>query len=87
MLQSTASGLLIQPDRLLTSWFSQCVNSAWVIPDILQSSMLTLVTTRLKYMAEHEYERRGYPDMSELEKTDELNKNTERQSGSHGLLC
>ena len=38
-------------------------------------------------MAEHEYERRGYPDMSELEKTDELNKNTERQSGSHGLLC
>ena len=78
MLQSTAPGLLIQPDRLPISWLSQCVNSAWVIPDILQSFMLTLVTTRLKYMAEHECVRRGHPDMSELEETDELNKNTER---------
>lgn len=78
MLQSTASGLLIQPDRLPTSWLSQCVNSAWVIPKILQSSMLALVTTRLKYIAEHECVRRGHPDMSELEETDELNKNTER---------
>lgn len=78
MLQSTASGFLIQPVRLPTSWLSQCVNSTWVIPDILQGSMLALVTTRLKYMAEHECERRGYPDMSELEETDELNKNTER---------
>ena len=78
MLQSTASGLLIQPDRLPTSWLSQCVYSAWVIPNTLQSSMLALVTTRLKYIAEHECERRGYPDMSELEETDELNKNTER---------
>ena len=78
VLQSTAPGLLIQPDRLPISWLSQCVNSAWVIPDILQSFMLTLVTTRLKYMAEHECVRRGHPDMSELEETDELNKNTER---------
>lgn len=78
VLQSTAPGLLIQPDRLPISWLSQCVNSAWVIPDILQSSMLTLVTTRLKYMAEHECVRRGHPDMSELEETDELNKNTKR---------
>lgn len=79
MLQSTASGLLIQPDRLPTSWLSQCVNSAWVIPNILQSIMLALVTTRLKYIAEHECVRRGgHPDMSELEETDELNKNTER---------
>lgn len=38
-------------------------------------------------MAEHECERRGgYPDMSELEETDELNKNTDRQGGPHGLL-
>lgn len=86
MLQSTASGLLIQPDRLPTSWLSQCVNSALVIPDIFQSSMIALVTARLKYMAEHECERRGYPDMSELEETDELNKNTELQSCPHGLL-
>lgn len=78
VLQLTASGLLIQPDRLPTSWLSQCVNSAWVIPNILQSIMLALVTTRLKYIAEHECVRRGHPDMSELEETDELNKNTER---------
>lgn len=78
MLQSTASGLLIQPDRLPTSRLSQCVNSAWVIPNNLQSSMLALVTTRLKYIADHECVRRGYPDMSELEETGELNKNTER---------
>lgn len=57
-----------------------------VIPDILQRSMLALVTTRLKYMAEHECERRAYPDMTELEEKDELNKNTDRQSGPHGLL-
>ena len=38
---------------------SQCVNTAWVIPDILQSSMLALVTTRLKYIMEQECERRG----------------------------
>lgn len=37
-------------------------------------------------MAEHECERRGYPDMSELEETDELNKNTDRQGGPHELL-
>lgn len=78
MLQSTASVLLIQPDRLPTSWLSQCVNPVWVIPNILHSSMLALVTTRLKYIAEHECVRRGHPDMSELEETDELNKNTER---------
>lgn len=78
MLQSTASVLLIQPDRLPTSWLSQCVNPMWVIPNILHSSMLALVTTRLKYIAEHECVRRGHPDMSELEETDELNKNTER---------
>ena len=48
--------------------------------------MLALVTTRLKYMAEHECKRRGYPDMSELEETDELNKNTERKISPHGLL-
>ena len=78
MLQSTASGLLIQPDRLPTSWLSQCINSAWVIPNNLQSSMLALVTTRLKYIANHECVRRGHPDMSELEETGELNKNTER---------
>lgn len=78
MLQSTASGLLIQPDRLPTSWLSQCVNSAWVIPNILQSFMIALATTRLKYIAEHECVRRGHPDMSELEEAGELNKNTER---------
>lgn len=37
-------------------------------------------------MAEHECERRGYPDMSELEETNELNKITERQSSPHKLL-
>lgn len=37
-------------------------------------------------MAEHECERRGYPDMSELEETDELNKNMERKISPHGLL-
>lgn len=36
-------------------------------------------------MAEHECERGG-PDMSELEETNELNKNTDRQGGPHGLL-
>lgn len=37
-------------------------------------------------MAEHECERRGYPDMSELEETNELNKITERQSSPYKLL-
>lgn len=37
-------------------------------------------------MVEHECERRGHLDMSELEETDELNKITERQSSPHGLL-
>lgn len=37
-------------------------------------------------MAELECEMRGHLDMSELEETDELNKNTERQSSPHGLL-
>lgn len=37
-------------------------------------------------MAEHECERRGYPDMSELEETYEPNKNTERKISPHGLL-
>ena len=59
MLHSTASGLLIQSDRLPTSLLSQYVNTAWVIPDILQSPVLALVTTRLKYMMEHECERWG----------------------------
>lgn len=60
--------------------------SILVLQSLLKSSMLALVTTRLKYMAEHECERRGYPDMSELEETDELNKNTERKISPHGLL-
>ena len=59
VLQSSASDLLIQPDRLPKSRLSLCVNSAWVVSDILQSSALALVTTRLMYMAEHECERRG----------------------------
>ena len=32
----------------------------------------------MKYIADHECVRRGHPDMSELEETGELNKNTER---------
>lgn len=59
-------------------WAPRTGYRPWVIPDILQNSMPALVTTRLKYMAEHECERRGYPDMPELEETDELNKNAER---------
>lgn len=36
------------------------------------NSALILVTTRLKYIAEHEWDKRRYLDMSKLEEMDEL---------------
>lgn len=38
-----------------------------------------LVTARLKYIAEHEWGKRRYLDMTKLEKMDELEKRTEGQ--------
>lgn len=35
------------------------------------NSALMLVTARLKYIVEHEWGKRRYPDMSKLEKMDE----------------
>lgn len=38
------------------------------------NSALILVTARLKYIADHEWGKRRYLDMSKLEKMDELKK-------------
>ncbi len=36
-----------------------------------------LVTARLKYITEHEWDKRRYPDMSKLEEMDKLRGKTE----------
>lgn len=41
------------------------------------NSALMLVTARLKYIAEHEWGKRRYPDMSKLEEMDKLRGKTE----------
>lgn len=41
------------------------------------SSALMLVTARLKYITEHEWDKRRYPDMSKLEEMDKLRGKTE----------
>ena len=49
--------------------------TVWTFPD--GNSALMLVTARLKYIAEHEWGKRRYLDMSRLEETDELIKKAE----------
>lgn len=45
------------------------------------NSALILVTTRLKYIAEHEWDKRRYLDMSKLEEMDELRERRRARRG------